>query len=228
MSTPTMKWVILFCLAICLVSDTSVSAQIKGQPVSILIHSTIHLESGQSVKLVVTSKEKKYIRASIRNPKKMARADIIYDGKAITMVEKGTLQSKSRVVSGDEAATNLFDLFALNPEYYFKNNDGFDFNIPTFKTYRVELETELEPVEETERYRPVKALLYKDYDAGSTLVRSIEYMEFFDQTDPYFQPKKLTFYDERTGVVGHITVDKFEYNIGVPNFLFGIGSGMYK
>ena len=120
MSTPTMKWVILFCLAICLVSDTSVSAQIKGQPVSILIHSTIHLESGQSVKLVVTSKEKKYIRASIRNPKKMARADIIYDGKAITMVEKGTLQSKSRVVSGDEAATNLFDLFALNPEYYFK------------------------------------------------------------------------------------------------------------
>ena len=109
MSTPTMKWGILLCLAICLVSDTSVSAQIKGQPVSILIHSTIHLESGQSVRLVVTSKEKKYIRASIRNPKKMARAEIIYDGKAITMVEKGTLQSKSRVVSGDEAATNLFE-----------------------------------------------------------------------------------------------------------------------
>lgn len=222
MSTPTMKWVILFCLAICLVSDTSVSAQIKGQPVSILIHSTIHLESGQSVKLVVTSKEKKYIRASIRNPKKMARADIIYDGKAITMVEKGTLQSKSRVVSGDEAAFDLFDLIALNPEYHFRKIDGFNFNIPTFKVYRVELQTEAEPVKETERYRPAKALLYKEQDAVSTLVRIAEYTEFFDQTDPYFQPKELTYTDLTTGDIGHITVDKIEYNVGLPSFLFDI------
>lgn len=222
MNAPTMKWGILLSLAICLVRDTSLSAQITGQPVSILTHATIHLESAQSVRMVMTSKEQKYIRASIRNQKKTTLADIIYDGKAIAIVVMESPQKRSLVLSGEEAATNLFDLIAINPEYHFKNIDGFNLNIPTFKAYRVELQTEAEPVEETERHRPVKALLYKEHDAGSTLVRSIEYMEFFDQADPYFQPKKISFTDVKTGDIGHITVDKIEYNIGLPSFLFEI------
>ena len=222
MNAPTMKWGILLSLAICLVSDTSLSAQITGQPVSILTHANIHLEGGQSVRMVMTSKEQKYIRASIRNQKKTTLADIIYDGKAIAIVAMESPQKRSRVLSGEEAATNLFDLIAINPEYHFKNIGGFNLNIPTFKAYRVELQTEAEPVEETERHRPVKALLYKEHDAGSTLVRSIEYMEFFDQADPYFQPKKISFTDVKTGDIGHITVDKIEYNIGLPSFLFEI------
>lgn len=222
MNAPTMKWGILLSLAICLVSDTSLSAQITGQPVSILTHANIHLEGGQSVRMVMTSKEQKYIRASIRNQKKTTLADIIYDGKAIAIVAMESPQKRSRVLSGEEAATSLFDLIAINPEYHFKNIDSFNLNIPTFKAYRVELQTEAEPVEETERHRPVKALLYKEHDAGSTLVRSIEYMEFFDQTDPYFQPKKISFTDVKTGDIGHITVDKIEYNIGLPSFLFEI------
>jgi hypothetical protein len=172
--------------------------------------------------MLVSSKGRKYIRASIRNPKKTAGADIIYDGKAVAIVERGSPQKRSRVLSGEEAAANLFDLIALNPEYHFKNIDGFNFNIPTFKTYRVELQREAEPFEETERYRPVKALLYESYDADSTLLRSIEYMEFFNQIDPYFQPKKISFTDAKTGEIGHIAVDKIEYNIGLPSFLFEI------
>ena len=228
MDTQTMKLSTLLCLAICLVSNTYLSAQIKGQPVSILIHSNMHPEGGHSVRMVVKIKEQKYIRASIRNPNKTAGADIICDGKEVAIVERGSPQKRSRVLSGEEAATSLFDLIALNPEYHFKNIDGFDFNIPTFRAYRVELLTEAEPVEETERYRPVKALLYKEHDAGSTLVRTIEYIKFFDQTDPYFQPKELTFTDVSTGVIGHITVDKFEYNVGLPSFLFEIGDETNK
>ena len=38
MDTQTMKLSTLLCLAICLVSNTYLSAQIKEQPVSILIH----------------------------------------------------------------------------------------------------------------------------------------------------------------------------------------------
>ena len=170
--------------------------------------------------MVVSSKIPKYIRASIRNPKKTAGADIIYNGKTITIVERETLQSKSRVWSGDEAAINLFDLITLNPEYHFRKNNGFNFNIPTFKAYRVELQTEAEPDIKTERCRPVKALLYKEQDAVSTLVRIAEYTKFFDQTDPYFQPKKLTFTDVMTGDIGHISVGMIEYNVGLPSFLF--------
>ena len=215
-------WIILLCLAICLLGGTSLSAQIQGQPKSIVTHSTIKPDSDNSFGMLISSKGSKYIRASIRNQKKTAGADIIYDGKAVAIVERGSPQKRSRVLSGEEAAANLFDLIALNPEYHFKEIDGFNFNIPTFKAYHVELQTEAEPVKETERYRPKKALLYKGHDADGTLVRTIEYMEFFDQTDPYFQPKEILFTDEKTGVVGHIIVDKIEYNTGLPSFLFEI------
>jgi hypothetical protein len=47
-------------------------------------------------------------------------------------------------------------------------------------------------------------------------------MEFFNQIDPYFQPKKILFTDAKTGDIGHIAVDKIEYNIGLPIFLFEI------
>ena len=224
MNIPSRSWNTLLCLAICLLGGTSLSAQIQAEPISIVIHSTIQLDGDgdKSFEMVVSSKEQKYIRASIRNPKKTAGADIIFNGKAIAIVERGTLQSKSRVVSGDEAAADLFDLIALNPEYHFRKIDGFNFNIPTFKAYRVELQTEAEPFGETERYRPLKALLYKEQDAVSTLVRIAEYTKFFDQIDPYFQPKELTFTDVMTGDIGQISVNKIEYNIGLPSFLFDI------
>ena len=227
-NTPTRRWNTLLCLTICLIGDTSLSAQILGQPISIVTHSTIQLDGGNPFGMLVSSKGRKYIRASIRNQKKTAGADIIYDGKAIAIVERGSPQKRSRVLSGEEAAASLFDLIALNPEYHFKEIDGFNFNIPAFITYRVELQREAEPLEETERYRPVKALLYKEHDADGTLVRTIEYIKFFDQTDPYFQPKELTFTDVSTGVIGHITVDKFEYNVGLPSFLFEIGDETNK
>ena len=222
MNTPTWSWNTLLCLAICLIGHTSLSAQIQAEPISIVIHSTIQLDGDKSFEMLVSSKEQKYIRASIRNPKKTAGVDIIYDGKAIAVAESGTLQSKSRVLSGEEAAANLFDLIALNPEHHFRKIDGFDFNIPTLQAYRLELQNEAEPFGETERWRPLKALLYKEQDAVSTLVRIAEYTKFFDQIDPYFQPKELTFTDVMTGDIGHISVDKIEYNIGLPSFLFDI------
>ena len=222
MDSQNTGWSTLICLAICLLGGTSLSAQVQGQPISIVTHSSIHLDGENSFGMLVSSKGSKYIRASIRNPKKTAGADIIYDGKAVAIVERGSTQKRSRVLSGEEAAANLFDLIALNPEYHFKEIDGFNFNIPTFKAYHVELQTEAEPVKETERYRPKKALLYKGHDADGTLVRTIEYMEFFNQIDPYFQPKKISFTDVKTGDIGHITVDKIEYNIGLPSFLFEI------
>ena len=222
MVTRTKGWSTLFCLAISLIGDTSLSAQIQAEPISIVIHSTIQLNGHEPFEMLVSSKEQKYIRASVRNPKKTAGADIIYNGKKIAVVERRTPKNKSRVVTGDEAATDLFDLIALNPEHHFRKIDGFDFNIPTFKAYRVELQMEVEPVKETERYRPAKALLYKEQDTVSTLIRIVEYTEFFDQTDPYFQPKELTFNDVTTGDIGHITVNKIEYNVGLPSFLFDI------
>ena len=218
-----MKWSSLLCAAISLLSDTSLNGQIKAKPESILIHSTMQLDGGHSLGMVVSSKEQKYIRATIHNQKKTAGATIIYDGKVIALVEGETFQTTARVLSGAEAAANLFDLIALNPEYHFKKFDGFNFKTPAFKAYRLELQMEAKAFKETERYRPIKALLYEEHDAGSTLLRSIKYISFFDLPDPYLQPRELTFTDESTGEIGRISVQKVEYNVGLPDFLFDLG-----
>ena len=91
MNTPNRSRNTLLCLAICLIGHTFPSAQIRAKPISIVIHSTIQLggDGYKSFEMVVSSKEQKYIRASIRNPKKTAGADIIYNGKAIAVVERG-------------------------------------------------------------------------------------------------------------------------------------------
>ena len=65
-----MKWSSLLCAAISLLSDTSLNGQIKAKPESILIHSTMQLDGGHSLGMVVSSKEQKYIRATIHNQKK--------------------------------------------------------------------------------------------------------------------------------------------------------------
>jgi outer membrane lipoprotein-sorting protein len=75
----------------------------------------MQLDGGHSLGMVVSSKEQKYIRATIHNPDKTAGATIIYDGKVIALVEGETFQTTARILSGAEAAANLFDLIALNP-----------------------------------------------------------------------------------------------------------------
>ena len=99
MNTPTRSWNTLLCIAICLIGHTSQSAQIQTKPISIVIHSTIQLggDGYKSFEMVVSTKEQKYIRASIRNPEKTVGADIIYNGKAIAVFERGTLQSLSLI-----------------------------------------------------------------------------------------------------------------------------------
>ena len=62
----------------------------------------------------------------------------------------------------------------------------------------------------------LKALLYKEQDAVSNLVRIAEYTNFFDQTD--LISSQPVFTDVMTGDIGHISVDKIEYNIGLLVF----------
>jgi hypothetical protein len=148
---------------------------------------------------------------------------IVLNKNTIQSIEESNLKSSVRTLKGEDAASNLLDLIALNPDYHFSGRDAYNFKIPIFEAYRLELQMEAKPFKETERYRPMKALLYEEHDAGSTLLRSIKYISFFDPTDPYFQPRELTFTDESTGEIGHISVQKVEYNVGLPDFLFDLG-----
>jgi outer membrane lipoprotein-sorting protein len=217
-----MKWCIILCIALGLNGFTFLNGQVRAKPESesILIHSTMQLGSGASLEMVTSTKNQKYIRASIHNSSNTVGATIVYNGKSIKIVEETSDKSTARILSGEEAAANLFDLVALNPEYHFNANEGLNFKISTFKGYRVELQREATPVAETERFRPTKMLLYKVAETGDTLIRSIDYLSYFEKIDPYLQPKEITFTDEAAGETGRITVQKVDYNVGLPNFLF--------
>ena len=70
MNTPTRNWSTLICLTISLIGDTSLSAQIQAEPISIVIHSTTKLHGHEPFEMLISTKEQKYIRASVRNQKK--------------------------------------------------------------------------------------------------------------------------------------------------------------
>jgi outer membrane lipoprotein-sorting protein len=179
-------------------------------------------EGGIPLQMSISTKEQKYIRASIHTPTKTAGATIVFNGKKVVILEKVTQESTSRLLSGEEAAANLFDLIALNPDYHYSASNGFDFKIPVFEGYYIELQREVEPIRETNRYMPTKMILHEVGESGNTLIRSIKYLSFFDEIDPYLQPKEIVFTDESNGETGRITIQKIEYNVGLPDFLFEI------
>lgn len=172
--------------------------------------------------MVVSTKKQKFIRASIFNPTKTAGATIVYNDKKIQTHEESGSESSLRMLSGEDAAGNLFDLLALNPEYHFSKDDSFNLKIPVFDGYRLELLKEDTPIAGTDRYRPKKMLLYEVGDTDDSLIRSIEYISYFEMIEPYLLPKEIKFIDESTGETGRITVQKVEYNVGLPDFLFRI------
>jgi outer membrane lipoprotein-sorting protein len=217
-----MKWCPLVCVALWLNVFSPLNSQILTKPESILIHATIQRGGGIPLNMVVSSKTQKYIRASIFNATKTAGATIVYNSRTIQTVEESGSERSIRTLSGEDAAGNLFDLIALNPDYHFRKNDGFNFKIPVLEGYHVELRRDRKPIENTDRYLPNQLLLYKVSDAGNSLIRSIEYISFFEEIAPYFQPKEITFTDEENGEQGRITIQKVEYNVGLPDFLFSI------
>ncbi len=180
-------------------------------------------KGGVSLNMISSSKKQKYLRVSIHNPTKTAGATIVYNSKTVRTLEESANESSIRTLSGEDAAGNLFDLIGLNPDYHFKINGGFNFKTPVFEGYRVELINEDQPIKETNRYRPSKLLLYKIDETTESLIRSIEYLSFFENIEPYIQPKEIKFTDESTGETGSISIQKFEYNVGLPNFLFELG-----
>jgi len=182
----------------------------------------MHTDGGIKLKMSTSTKEQKYIRASIHTPTKTAEATLVYNGNLVSITKESESHISSSILRGEEAAANLFDLIALNPEYHFRDREAFDFKSLVFKGYRVELQNVADPIEGTERYRPYQLMLYEVDESGETLIRSIKYLSFFDAIDPYQQPKEIVFTDESNGETGRITIQKIEYNVGLPDFLFEI------
>lgn len=215
-----MKWYHYIGVTVLLIGAVTLHGQARIIPESILIHSELSMESGLKLNLIVFTKEQDLIRASIHPADKSFGAVVAYDGQAVKMQEEIIDVYPTKVLEGEDAAGNLFDLIALNPEYHFRKWDGFDLESKVLQGFRIEIQREDDPIEETEIYKPISLKLFKVEASGDTLIRSTQYNQFFKNKEPYLQPKLLTFTDETTGEKGTIKVEKVEYNVGLPDFLF--------
>lgn len=215
-----MKWYHYIGVIAWLIGAATLQGQVRTIPESILIHSELSMESGLTLNLIVFTKEQDLIRASIHPADKSFGAVVAYDGQTVKMQEEIIDVYPTKVLEGEDAAGNLFDLIALNPEYHFRKWDGLNLDSKVLQGFRIEIQREESPIKEPETCKPISLKLFKVEELGDTLIRSTQYSQFFKNKEPYLQPKLLTFTDETTGENGTIKVKSVEYNVGLPDFLF--------
>lgn len=215
-----MKWFHILGVIVFLTSLTFLNGQRPATTESILVHSRMHTDNDTELNLIVFTKGQKLIRASMHPANKSHGAVIAYDGQIVKVQEEIVDVYPTKVLEGEDAADNLFDLIALNPEYHFRKRDGFNLEAQVLQGFRIEIQRKEYPIAGTEIYKPISLKLYKVSDSSETLIRSAQYDHFFKDKKPYLQPKALTFTDETNGEKGKIIVESVEYNAGLPDFLF--------
>ena len=187
---------------------------------SIRIHATMTNEVTE-LDLSVIKKNQNRIRvATLEKRGASGRIIQVFSNDQIVEVWENVSGNEKRSLSRLDAATSLFDLISLTPDYHFRSPKGFDLNSQVFKGYRVELQYSKSMKNTVADDQPKKLLLYQVSESDQQLIRSIHYVSFFEKVEPYLQPKELTFSDETTGETGRIIIQSLEYNVGLPDFLF--------
>lgn len=203
-------------LLICLTCSLQAHAQTFVE--SIQIHAEM-IGDGPQLDLVSYARGQNMLRVSIHDTKKRFGTDIIYrKGKMAAIEQLAEAGVKRRALTGEEAAGNLLDMLALNPQYHFQQNNGFDLSIKLLDGYRIAYQQTDEEVNPS----PHSLKLYEIEDDGEKLLRSIEYLSLMEEITEFIQPKELRLTDETTGESGRIIVQSVEYNVGIPGFLFEI------
>jgi len=182
--------------------------------------------NGRLLKLSQATKGQEQIRASILAPDGSASVTIYFNGRKIHLQEDLPDRQSVRELSGEDAATHLLDLLALNPEYHFRPIDGFNLQHPVFEGFSLEIKRaeapddadEGEPGEQT---RPIAQIRLIDLSLErNPTIRTIRYLENFPDGRHGQAPRKIAFTEDRTGEGGTITLKEYQYNVGLPDFLF--------
>jgi len=193
------------------------------KPDHIRLHGTIESQ-GIRLNLSVATKEQKKIRAVVHDDAKSVVMHIVFNQGNLYLRETHSGKRTTRLVVGDEAATNLVDLLALNPDYHFRGEDSLNLGAFESAGYSIELKRAENPIKKSEIYPPTELRLRKKEGDRIVLLRIIKYLDFHDSDMAYLQPKCLEFKDHQSGDSGTIKIDTVGYNPGLPDFLFEINS----
>ncbi|MDG1241258.1 MAG: hypothetical protein P8P52_01725 [Opitutae bacterium] len=209
----------LICIGIFALGAINAHAQIHTNTESIRLHGNMSMGE-TNLNLTLITKGQNKLRATIRGKNHLTRAHIIHNQEQLWTKNSINGQESVRQLEGKNAAENLLDLLALNPEFHFKDRNGFDLSSPIFEGYSIEYTQSEKPNLNTGKCTPKALQLSEITDGEAHLIRSIRYISFQKKTTPFIQPKELTLTDEITGEIGKIVIHKVVYNTPLANFLF--------
>jgi hypothetical protein len=217
-------------------SASVLSAQFRDAIHSIRVHGEIE-SNGRTLNFSQVTKGQNHIRASILAPDGSVSVTVFFNQDKIYLEEDLPDNKSVRELSGEDAAAYLLDLLALNPAYHFRPNNGFNLRHPIFEGFsleikRVEASDPSDQDESSEQIRPIEQLRLIDLSVErDPILRTIRYLENFPEGKHGQTPRKIAFTDNSTGEGGTITLKDYNYNVGLPYFLFkpeGISSDSYK
>lgn len=219
-----MKSITLY-LLLCLSAASGLTAQValpnRPEYTTILVNAEL-LMDGKPLSLSLGVVGPLKLRASIRDEATGIEVSYVYNEQKLTVV-LGLPDNSFEPIenSADDAVAVLVDLLSLNPEFHF--GPGVVANIfsePIFEGYSVEIKNYPQEPDSEEKPLCQSIRLFRNDEAQSTLIRSIEMLNYFPAVQPYAQPQELAFTDETTGESGQIIVRNVQYNPGIPEFLF--------
>ena len=214
---PSFHW--FFCIGIFAFSGITAHAQPHTTTESIRLHGSMAMGDAK-LSLTLVTKGQNKLRATIQGEHHQARVHITYNQEQLWTKQSINGSESIRKLEGKEGAENLLDLLAINPEFHFKEKDGFNLNCAVFQGYKVEYTQSEKPYKDTDKHIPESLTLFEIRDGESRLIRSIRYISFQKETTPFIQPKELSLIDELTGEIVKIVIHKTDYNTPLPDFLF--------
>jgi hypothetical protein len=211
-----------YCLIFLLACTAAATAQVRPKAVgSIRLHGTMAMEEAEPLSLAVFKGSDHRIRAAIFDETKIAQITLLYSGGHLLIDERTPGGRVRREAEGEEAAANLLDLIALNPDFHFENPESRAIlESPVLDGFSIRLARKEEAFADTGIFLPDHLKLFRDSGATAELIRSVYFDSFMGSLKPFPQPRKLRLVDELTGETGRIEVLSVEYNPGLPDFLF--------
>ena len=205
-------------LAACF-SAPLLSAQLPDPIRSIRVHGEITVGE-RTLNLSQATKGQDQIRSSVLAPDGSAVVTVFFNQDKIYVEEDLPDRKNIREIKGEDAAAHLLELLALNPEYHFRRENGFDRNHPLLENYSLRILRER--VDDGSKNKQlIREINLMDESPGeNSILRTIRYRDFFPAEKDIRVPRTITFTDNTTGESGTIHLEAFSHNVGLPDFLF--------
>ena len=203
-------------------SASVLSAQLRHPIRSIRVHGEMTTNE-HTLNLMQATKGQDQIRSSVLAPDGGTVVTVFFNREKIYVAQDFPDQKKVREITGDDAAAYLLDLLALNPEYHFRQRNGFNLKHPLLENYSLRIRPEPDDGNsvESDENQLIREINLMDKSRGeNSILRTIRYQDFFPAEKDIRMPRTITLTDHTTGEHAVIILKKYEYNVGLPTFLF--------